>query len=159
MKTLLLILLCPAFLFALTDQDRIDSAQVAVNTQVQAAIFLKSTLCMTVLKSLNHPEWVRLDFPLTATTGIAKRRVEQAIIDIIAAGAEPAYRDSTVRGGYVRMLVPGRVQVHNSTAQQVLIRFSEQGIVIGDTSGAAVRDTCDDGGWRLLLKKLKPGQF
>lgn len=159
MKILLLVLLCPTLLFALTDQQKTDSAQSVVDTQVQAAAFLKSTLGMTVLKSLNHPEWVRLDFPLTSATGTAKRRIERAITDLIAAGAEPAYRDSTVENGYVRTFIPGRVQVHNSVAQQMLSQFSAQGITIGDTSGAAVRDTCDDGGWRLLLKKLKPGQF
>ncbi|GEM_PF-3900344 len=149
----------PAVAWAQGDAQKIESARAAIDSVVTNRPYLRETLGIRVMKSNQHPEWVQVDFPLTSMSGAEKRRVEAAMRDLFVVGGEPAFRDSVVvSGGYVRTYVPGRVHVHRDAALTTLIRMAS-GVNIGDTTGAATRDTCDDGGWRLYLKKFWPGRF
>lgn len=156
------ILICLSILISVAYAD--DTAQITASKSAADSIvsnrpYLSSTLGITVLPSLIHPDWVRLDFPLIASSGIAKRRIEATVRDLFAVGGEPAYRDSTVGSGYIRLFVPGRVYIHRGVAVDALRRINDNGVSIGDTTGAAVRDTLADGGWRLLMHKYIPGRF
>ena len=148
----------PPLLWAQTDAHKIEAARVATDSVVANRAYLQETLGIRVMRSNQHPEWVQVDFPLASVSGGNKRRIEAAICELIQAGAEPAFRDSTVTGGYIRTYVPGRVYVHRDVALTTL-KCLASGVVVGDTLGAAARDACEDGGWRLYLKKFWPGRF
>lgn len=145
------------------DSARITASKAAADSIVVNRRYLSTTLGITVMNSIIHPDWVQVDFPLTSSSGVAKRRIEAAIRNLIANGGEPAYRDSTAglpRGQYVRTWAPGRVYIHRDTAVETLKRINDSGAdTTGVGAGAAVRDTCLDGGWRMFLHDKIPERF
>ena len=156
-----LIFILPTLAFA-DDASRIAANKTAVDTVVTNRSYLSATLGITTMNSIVHPDWVQVDFPLTSSSGASKRRIEAAIRDLIAKGGEPAYRDSTAglpRGQYVRTWIPGRVYVHRDVAVTILKRISGGVDTSGTGIGAAVRDTCADGGWRNFLHDRIPERF
>lgn len=88
------LLLLPTLAFA-DDASRIAASRTAVDSIAVSRSYLSTTLGITVMNSIMHPDWVQVDFPLTASSGEAKRRIEAAIRHLILKGGEPAYRDST----------------------------------------------------------------